>query len=71
MHDEVIVQPPTLGKSFTGYGRVGMIDGMQTFVGEVPITAEAAVGRCWAEKIFVAPKQAATFEVRLRVTQLY
>ena len=27
-----------------------MIDGMQTFVGEVPITAEAVVGRSWAEK---------------------
>ena len=51
IHDEVIVQtPPPFADEVRGIVEQAMIDGMQTFVGEVPITAEAVVGRSWAEK---------------------
>ena len=51
IHDEVIVQtPPPFADKVRGILEQAMIDGMQTFVGEVPITAEAVVGRSWAEK---------------------
>ena len=51
IHDEVIVQtPPALADKVRGMVEHAMIDGMQTFVSSVPITAEAVVGRSWAEK---------------------
>ena len=51
IHDEVIVQtPPPFADKVRGIVEQAMIDGMQTFVGEVPITAEAVVGRSWADK---------------------
>jgi DNA polymerase I-like protein with 3'-5' exonuclease and polymerase domains len=51
IHDEVIVQtPPALADRVRGIVEQAMIDGMQTFVSSVPITAEAVVGRSWAEK---------------------
>ncbi len=51
IHDEVIVQtPPPLANKVQGIVEQAMIDGMQTFVSEVRITAEAVVGRSWAEK---------------------
>ena len=46
IHDEVIVQtPPPLANKIQGIVEQAMIDGMQTFVGEAPIIAEAVVGR--------------------------
>ena len=51
IHDEVIVQiPPPLADKVRLVVEQAMIDGMQTFVSSVPITAEAVVGRSWAEK---------------------
>ena len=51
IHDEVIVQtPPVLADEVRGIVEQAMIDGMQTFVSSVPITAEAVVGNSWAEK---------------------
>ena len=51
IHDEVIVQtPPPFADQVRGIVEQAMIDGMQTFVSSVPITAEAVVGRSWAEK---------------------
>ena len=51
IHDEVIVQTPTpFADRVRGIVEQAMIDGMQTFVSSVPITAEAVVGRSWAEK---------------------
>ena len=51
VYDEVIVQtPPPLANRVRGIVEQVMIDGMQTFVSTVPITAEAVVGRSWAEK---------------------
>ena len=51
IHDEVIVQtPPPLADEVHGIVEQAMIDGMRTFVSAVPITAEAVVGRSWAEK---------------------
>ena len=51
IHDEVIVQTPSaLADEVRGIVQQAMIDGMQTFVSSVPITAEAVVGRSWAEK---------------------
>ena len=51
IHDEVIVQtPPALADEVRGIVQQAMVDGMQTFVSSVPITAEAVVGRSWAEK---------------------
>jgi len=52
IHDEVIVQtpPPALADEVRGIVEQAMIDGMQTFVSSVPITAEAVVGSSWAEK---------------------
>ena len=51
IHDEVIVQtPPPLADQVLGIVEQAMIDGMQTFVSSVPITAEAVVGKSWAEK---------------------
>ena len=51
MHDEVIVQtPPPLADKVRLVVEQAMIDGMQTFVSSVPITAEAVVGRSWADK---------------------
>ena len=51
IHDEVIVQtPPALADKVRVTVEQAMIDGMQTFVSSVPITAEAVVGRSWAEK---------------------
>ena len=51
IHDEVIVQtPPPFADEVRGIVEQAMIDGMQTFVSSVPITAEALVGMSWAEK---------------------
>ena len=51
IHDEVIVQtPPPFADEVRGIVELAMIDGMQTFVSSVLITAEAVVGRSWAEK---------------------
>ena len=51
IHDEVIVQtPPALADQVEGIVQQAMIDGMQTFVSSVPITAEAVVGKSWVEK---------------------
>ena len=51
IHDEVIVQPPPpFADRVRGIVEQAMIDGMQTFVSSVPITAEAVVGNSWAEK---------------------
>ena len=51
IHDEVIVQtPPPFADEVRGIVEQAMIDGMQTFVSEVPIVAEAVVGKSWAEK---------------------
>ena len=51
IHDEVIVQtPPPLADRVRDIVEQAMIDGMQTFVSSVPITAEAVVGKSWAEK---------------------
>ena len=51
IHDEVIVQtPPAFADEVRGIVEQAMIDGMQTFVSSVPITAEAVVGSSWAEK---------------------
>ena len=51
IHDEVIVQtPPPFANEVRGIVQQAMIDGMQTFVSSVPITAEAVVSRSWAEK---------------------
>ena len=51
IHDEVIVQtPPPFAYQVRGIVEQAMIDGMQTFVSSVPITAEAVVGKSWAEK---------------------
>ena len=51
IHDEVIVQtPPPFADQVRGIVEKAMIDGMQTFVSSVLITAEAVVGRSWAEK---------------------
>ena len=51
IHDEVIVQtPPPLVDQVQGIVEQAMIEGMQTFVSEVPITAEAIVGKSWVEK---------------------
>ena len=51
IHDEVIVQtPPPFANQVRGIVEQAMIDGMQTFVSSVPITAEAVVGNSWAEK---------------------
>ena len=51
IHDEVIVQaPPPFADRVRGIVEQAMIDGMQTFVSSVPITAEAVVGKSWAEK---------------------
>ena len=51
IHDEVIVQtPPPFADEVRGIVEQAMIDGMQTFVSAVPITAEAVVGNSWAEK---------------------
>ena len=51
IHDEVIVQtPPALADKVRVTVEQAMIDGMQTFVSSVPITAEAVVGKSWAEK---------------------
>ena len=51
IHDEVIVQTlPALVHQVQGIVEQAMIDGMQTFVSTVPITAEAVVGKSWAEK---------------------
>jgi len=51
IHDEVIVQtPPPFADQVRGIVEQAMIDGMKTFVSSVPITAEAVVGRSWAEK---------------------
>ena len=51
IHDEVIVQtPPPLADEVRGIVERAMIDGMQTFVSSVPITAEAVVGNSWAEE---------------------
>ena len=50
IHDEVIVQtPPAFAAQVRGIVEQAMIDGMQTFVSSVPITAEDVVGRSWAE----------------------
>ena len=51
IHDEVIVQtPPPWADKVRGIVEQAMIDGMQTFVSSVPITAEAVLGKSWAEK---------------------
>ena len=51
IHDEVIVQtPPPFADQVRGIVERAMIDGMQTFVSSVPITAEAVVGNSWADK---------------------
>ena len=51
IHDEVIVQtPPAFADQVRGTVEQAMIDGMQTFVSSVPITAEAVVGSSWVEK---------------------
>ena len=51
IHDEVIVQnPPALADKVRVTLEQAMIDGMQTFVSSVPITAEVAVGKSWAER---------------------
>mgnify|MGYP003338905763 CR=1 FL=1 len=51
IHDEVIVQtPPPFADQVRGVVEQAMIDGMQTFVSSVPITAEAVVGNSWADK---------------------
>ncbi len=51
IHDEVIVQtPPPFADEVRFTVVQAMIDGMQTFVSSVLITAEAVVGRSWAEK---------------------
>ena len=51
IHDEVIVQtPPPFADQVRGIVEKAMIDGMQTFVSSVLITAKAVVGRSWAEK---------------------
>ena len=51
IHDEVIVQTSSaVADQVRVIVEQAMIDGMQTFVSEVPITAEAVVGRSWAEK---------------------
>jgi DNA polymerase I-like protein with 3'-5' exonuclease and polymerase domains len=51
IRDEVIVQTPQL---LANEVRVivwqAMIEEMQTFISEVPIIAEAMVGRSWVEK---------------------
>jgi len=39
-----------LADEVRGIVEQAMIDGMQTFVSSVPITAEAVVGSSWAEK---------------------
>jgi len=51
IHDEVIVQtPPALADEVRGVVEQAMIDGMQTFVSSVPVTAEVVLGKSWAEK---------------------
>ena len=46
IHDEVIVQTPqALADQVQGIVQQAMIDGMQTFVSSVPITAEAVVSK--------------------------
>ena len=51
IHDEVLVQTlPLYANEVRGIVQQAMIDGMQTFVSSVPITAEAVVGNSWAEK---------------------
>ena len=51
IYDEVIVQtPPPFADQVRGVVEQAMIEGMQTFVSAVPITAEAVVGKSWAEK---------------------
>ena len=47
---EVIVQAPHFWIGVRDIMQQAMIDGMKTFVSAVPITAEAVVGRSWAEK---------------------
>ena len=42
--------PPPLADEVQIIVEQAMIDGMQIFFGEVPITAEAVVGKSWAEK---------------------
>ena len=42
--------PPALADQVRGVVEHAMIEGMQTFVSAVPITAEAVVGSSWAEK---------------------
>ena len=51
IHDEVIVQkPPPFADQVRVIVEQAMNDGLKTFVGEVPITAETVLGRSWAEK---------------------
>ena len=50
IHDEVIVQtPPALADEVQGIVQQAMVDGMQTFVSTIPITAEPEVCNSWAE----------------------
>ena len=49
-HHEMIAQTPPFADQVCGIVQQAMIDGMQTFVSSVPITAEAMVGKSWAEK---------------------
>ena len=51
VYNEVIVQtPPPFADQVRGIVEQAMIDEVQTFVCPLPITAEAVVGRSWAEK---------------------
>jgi len=42
--------PLALADEVRGVVEQAMIDGMQTFVSSVPVTAEVVLGKSWAEK---------------------
>ena len=51
IHDEVIVEcTAEEAENVKELVEQGMIEGMKTFFTEVPIVAEATIGRSWAEK---------------------
>ena len=51
IHDEVIVEcPAEEAENVKDLVEQAMIEGMKTFFTEVPIVAEATIGRSWAEK---------------------
>ena len=51
IHDEVIVECPVAeSETVKKLVEQAMVEGMKTFLTEVPVTAEAGVGKTWADK---------------------